>query len=329
MAQFWIGFAILITGIALVGIVAIVVRYRREIRAANKRIENLSSQVIDTDFGQIEYVRVGTGYPVLVIHGAMGGIDQGLWLTHSFDITKHQAICISRFGYLKSQLPENADLNLQADAFAGLLDALEIRQAAVFAVSAGSTSAIRFATRYPERVSVLILLGPDAPGPIQMSIPPRFIFDTLLRNDFIYWVMVTFFGKWMQTVIGLVPRGYVLIPDYAALLKMIQLGDLPVSRRMDGMIFESFTTLPEYSASVTPASPYPLNKIETPVLIINAADDPIAIPENVRKLAEQMPNARLLVVPDGGHFLFGHMEEVKNEITQFLRSHMVDPKNEI
>jgi hypothetical protein len=34
-----------------------------------------------------------------------------------------------------------------------------------------------------------------------------------------------------------------------------------------------------------------------------------------------MPNARLYVVPDGGHFLFGHGEAVKAEIACFLRSH--------
>lgn len=34
MAQFWIGFDIFLIGIALVGITAVGVRYRREIRAA-------------------------------------------------------------------------------------------------------------------------------------------------------------------------------------------------------------------------------------------------------------------------------------------------------
>jgi pimeloyl-ACP methyl ester carboxylesterase len=55
-----------------------------------------------------------------------------------------------------------------------------------------------------------------------------------------------------------------------------------------------------------------------PVLVINAVDDPIAVHENVRGLAEKIPNARLFVVPDGGHPLFGHTQEVKSEITQFL-----------
>ncbi len=319
MAHYKTYLCAILSSIASVGAAAVVAHYQRDIRAARKRLANLGSQVIDTACGPIEYVRTGEGDPVLVVHGAMGGFDQGLWLAQAFDISKYQVISISRFGYLRSPVPANANLDLQADAFASLLDALEIQQAAVFAVSAGSTSAIRFAARHPERLSALILLGPDAPGKVQMKMPPRFVFDALLHSDFIYWALVTFFGKWVQNAIGLVPKEYALTPEYAAQLKKIQAGDLPVSQRIDGLIFETYACADEFNASVTATSPYPLNKIETPVLVINALDDPISIPENVRGLAEQLPNARLFVVPDGGHFLFGHTEEVKVEIAQFLR----------
>ncbi|CAG0998893.1 2-hydroxymuconate semialdehyde hydrolase [Anaerolineae bacterium] len=336
-----------------VGAATVVARYQREICVARKRVTSLGSQVIETASGPIEYARIGDGYPVLVVHGAMGGFDQGLWLAQAFDISKHQVISVSRFGYLRTPVPADANLDLQADAFACLLDALGIRQAAVFAVSAGSTSAIRFAARHPERISALILLCPDAPGQVQtpalatersarpvrreaagarqagasVAMPPRFVFDTLLRSDFIYWALVTFFGKWVQNAIGLVPRGYVLTPEYVAQIKKIQAGDLPVSQRVDGLIFETYACADEFNASTTATSPYPLSQIETPALVINALDDPISIPENVRGLAEQMPNARLFVVPDGGHFLFGHTEKVKTEITQFLRNNVALLKN--
>ena len=97
-------------------------------------------------------------------------------------------------------------------------------------------------------------------------------------------------------------------------------GDLPVSRRMDGIIFETYTTEAEYKGQVTAASPYPLKDIQTPVLVINALDDPLSIPANVRAMTDQMPNARLYVVPDGGHFLFGHTVEANAEIARFLGS---------
>jgi pimeloyl-ACP methyl ester carboxylesterase len=92
----------------------------------------------------------------------------------------------------------------------------------------------------------------------------------------------------------------------------------PLSERMDGFIFDTYGAQPEFYESISETSPYPLGEIETPVLLINAADDPYAVPENVRGLAERFPDARLYVVPDGGHPLLGHSEKVKAEITQFL-----------
>ncbi len=308
--------------VLLVGIAFVVAHYLRDIRAARKRIDGLGSQLLETGMGPVEYKQVGEGYPLLVVHGAMGGFDQGLWLAQAASLSNYRIIAISRFGYLRSALPENANLDMQADAFACLLDTLEIRQAAVFGASAGSTAALRFAVRYPERISALILFGPDAPGSTQMALPPRFVFDTLLRSDFVYWTLITLFGKWVQNQIGLAPKGYTLTPEHKAMLKKIQTGDLPVSRRVDGMLFESYMLLPEFMESVSPAARYPLCKIEIPVLVINAADDPISIPENVHALAALMPNARLFVLPEGGHFLFGHMEEVKVEIAQFLNSNL-------
>lgn len=321
MTWLWIGAAVLLGGVILAGIAAMIARYRKEIRFYRERVESLGSQVTGTACGPVEYLRSGEGYPLLVVHGAMGGFDQGMWLAHGFDLTQYQLICPSRFGYLRSPVPEKANLDMQADAFACLLDALKIETAAIFAASSGATSAIRFAARYPERVSALILLSPDSPGEVMMPMPPKFVFNILFGSDFIHWALVTYFPKFTRTVTELAPRNYPLTPEYESMLKKIQLGDLPVARRFAGMVFETFTVLDEFMASVTPESPYPLSKIDTPVLVINAADDRISLPANVRRLAGLMPNARLYFAPDGGHLLFGHTEEVKAEIAAFLRSH--------
>lgn len=66
-----------------------------------------SSQVIRTNSGPIEYTTVGDGYPVLVVHGAGGGYDQGLILAQ-FEGDDFRRIAISRFGYLRTPLPANA-----------------------------------------------------------------------------------------------------------------------------------------------------------------------------------------------------------------------------
>ena len=318
MTSIWMVFIIVLTGLALAGIVVAVMRYLRAIHSARERLANLNSHIIETECGPIEYACVGEGYPVLVVHGAFCGFDQGLWAANSGDFSQYRVISVSRFGYLGTPLPAGANLNLQADAFAALLDVQGIQQAVVLGVSAGSTSSIRFAARHPERVSALILFGPDAPGENYMTMPPRFFLDKILRSDFIFWILISLFPKKVRDAAGLVPKGNLLTPEQETFIKKAILGSLPISHRIDGEIFESYDLLPDFYNSVLPTSPYPLNRIKTPVLVINAADDPISLPKNVRALAEKLPNVRLFLVPDGGHFIFGHTEEVKVEIERFL-----------
>ena len=322
MPRFWSGFAIILILLALAGIAAILVVYFRALRLARKRLADLGSQLLETDCGVIEYVRVGQGYPVLVVHGAMGGFDHGLWLAHGFNVTDYQLICISRFGYLRSALPPGANLNLQADAFACLLDALGIPKVAVLAVSAGSTCAIRFTARHPERVSALVLLGPDSPGMEQMPMSPRFIYETILGSDFIFWVLCNFFRKQMQSTMGLAPKGFKLTAENESLIKRFLENALPVSERMDGLIYDSYPAVTEFNESVTAGSPYPLTRVNTPVLVVQALDDPLAIAGNVQALAGLLPNAQIYALQDGGHLYFGHMEEVTAKILQFMQSHI-------
>ena len=147
MANYKIYLFIILLSISVIGIVAVVARYQREISAARKGVDSLGSQVIETDRGPIEYARIGEGYPVLVVHGTLGGFDQGLLTARPIIEAGFQVISVSRFGYLRSSMPENASVDMQADAYACLLDTLGIQQAAVFTFSAGATSSIRFAVR--------------------------------------------------------------------------------------------------------------------------------------------------------------------------------------
>ena len=51
--------------------------YRDELGAAEARVSS-GSEVVDSPCGRIEYAVIGKGAPVLLVHGAGGGFDQGL-----------------------------------------------------------------------------------------------------------------------------------------------------------------------------------------------------------------------------------------------------------
>ena len=138
MTRLQIGLMVILLGIALMG-VSVTAHYYSDMRAVQEHIDGLGSRVVETDCGPIEYARVGDGYPVLVVHGNAGGFDQGLLLANRTIDPQFQVIAPSRFGYLRSPMPANASVALQADAFACLLDSLAIKRAAVVAYSAGSS----------------------------------------------------------------------------------------------------------------------------------------------------------------------------------------------
>ena len=139
-------FGAFLFGMGLAGAAVVAVRYRSEMRAVRARLATLDSRVIERRCGPTEFACSGDGYPLLVVHGALGGFDQGLWIAQRIgpdpDALALQVIALSRFGHLRSPVPAGATLDTQADAYAALLDALSIPQAAVLAVSGGTTSAI-------------------------------------------------------------------------------------------------------------------------------------------------------------------------------------------
>ena len=109
-------------------------RYRQELDAARARISS-GSEVVNTPCGLIEYGVAGEGPPVLAIHGAGGGFDQGLDLSQPLLAGGFRVIAPSRFGYLRTPFPADASPMAQADAHACLLDALKLERVAVVAAS--------------------------------------------------------------------------------------------------------------------------------------------------------------------------------------------------
>ncbi len=302
-----------VLGIVLVILaVFIYARYRRDIRAARERVQNLGSRVVETACGPIEYAAFGEGYPVLVIHGIFGGFDQGLVTARGQLGEGFRAIVPSRFGYLRTPLPADASPATQADAFECLLDALGIEQAAILGVSAGGTSAIQFALRHPDRCSALVLVSSNAPGETEAGLPPKPLAKVLFRSDFAFWLLTTYFRSSMGSIMG-VPKGFELTPEYNADIAETMETILPVNPRADGALFDMYVSNPDINTG------YPLEEIAVPVLIINAIDDPLALYDNARAMAERIPGAKLVTVESGGHMLLGHEERVRAEIGEFLK----------
>jgi pimeloyl-ACP methyl ester carboxylesterase len=302
--------------IAVVVFAALVyARFRRDIQAAQERLQGQGSRIIETDCGPIEYAAdgasAGEGDPVLVVHGIFGGFDQGLVIARGNVGERFRAITPSRYGYLGTPLLDDASPAGQADAYVCLLDALGIEKAAILGTSAGATSALQFALRHPDRCSALVLFSANLPGEVEAGLLPEPVAKALFRSDFAFWLVTTYFGKSMRSTMG-VPEGFELTPEYEVDVAEVMKTVLPVEPRSDGALFDMYVSNPDVNTG------YPLEEISVPVLIVNAMDDPLTLYVNAQSAAQRIPGARLVTIEDGGHMLLGHEQRVRSEIAAFL-----------
>ncbi len=312
-----------VTAATLVAVLGafVYISYQHDIQLAHARIAT-GSQLVETPCGAIEYALAGVGPPVLIVHGAGGGYDQGLEFGQMLVRRGFRVITVSRFGYLRSAIPADASAAAQADAYACLLDALDTRRVAVAAASAGSPSAMQFALRHPGRISALVLLVPVAYVPRPTVAPPKkpsavtaFLIENALKSDFLFWAAMKLSRPTVIRTMLATPPAVVEHADADEQTRITKLLEhiLPVSPRRFGLLSD---------VTVIAALPrYDLERIAAPTLIVGMEDDLLGLFDAARYTAAHIPHSRFIGYPSGGHMWVGHQKELSSEIGDFLRKH--------
>jgi pimeloyl-ACP methyl ester carboxylesterase len=295
--------------------------YRRDLAAARARVA-AGSSVANTPHGPVEYALAGEGPPILTVHGAGGGYDQGLDVGGPLIKKGFRLIAVSRFGYLRTPLPEDASAEAQADAHASLLDTLRISRAAVLGVSAGAPSALQFALRHPDRCAALVLLSPALYVPREgdaasLKTPSwtAAVFDTALRSDFLFWLAMRLSRPVMvRALLGTLPEVInEASPAERSKVAMTLEHLLPVVPRRPGLINDARV--------VASLPPYDPRNVKVPLLAISMADDLYGTLDGARYAAEHVPGACFIGYSDGGHLCVGHTDALTAAIAEFLISH--------
>lgn len=288
---------ILLAAVILLTVVLAVDFVSVETRAKKRFISyKARSETILTSYGKIAYIDEGEGVPVLVCHGICGGYDQG------FDVLGDKTglfrvIAPSRFGYPGSDMPENADIDMQAEAFVELLDQLGIDRSYVLATSAGGTAAIRFAIVHPERCSGLILYCsgyPELTKPVKEASyagPPAFF-----CNDLCMWMISPLF----EPLMGMERDTVNTI--------------LPMKDRKEGIVFDGRITNTDKTNNY---ENYDMRALECPVLIIHSVDDKLADFESAKAWSGTLKDCTFLPFSGGGHLMEGHEEEIEKALKEF------------
>lgn len=288
--------------------------YRRDMAAIRSRLA-ATRQLAQTARGPVEYGREGEGEPVLAIHGAGGGFDQGLFVGGETFGPGYDIVAPSRFGYLGAAVPADASHAAQADAHAALLDSLDVGRAIVMGVSAGAPSAIEFALRHPARTAALVLLVPRAYSPeiavgAEQTPPNRAMMKLMLAgSDSAYWAAARLARSAVVQFLGVPPAVEAgAPPEERARVDAIIRSILPLSERVRGILVDSAAGI----------APWPLERIQAPTLVVSAEDDLFHTLPAARFTAAHIAGAELSVLESGGHLMVGRGEEVRRRVATFI-----------
>lgn len=302
-------------------VIALWLFYQRDMNAVRARLISGVS-VVETPYGAVPFVTGGAGAPVLAIHGAGGGYDQGRLLAEAFLPQGTRWIAPSRFGYPGAPMPADPSTAVQADAFAGMLDALGIDRITLLAMSGGVPPALQFARRHPARIEALILLSLAPYAPLtaeEQELPvPLWLYDALFATDLPFWAVLRLWPRLLAPMFD--ARGELtgqMTDQEGAFLDAMIAAFLPVTQRRAGLANEG--------AAIDPAAALDPAAIRVPVLIVHARDDRLTPFSTASFTAEHIPGAQVLAFETGGHLLLGHHAEIRARIAGFLATLRLPP----
>lgn len=310
----------LVISAMLVGAAGVYGAYRHDLATASVHA-SVGSRIAQTPCGPIEYAEAGQGIPMLVVHGAGGGFDQGSYFAAPLAKRGFRTIAMSRFGYLRTPLPADGSAEAQARAHVCLLDALHIQRAVIVGASAGAPSSILFALNNPERTAALVLLVPATyvprpPDQSSLRTPPgtQFFFNTILRSDFLFWVASHVAHQAVTRSILATPTDVVESASREEQERVAQVLEsiLPISPRRLGLLNDATVT--------STLSRYDLERVSVPTFVMSTKDDLYGTFDAARYTAEHIPGAKFLGFDRGGHLWVGHQEEVLSSVERFVKA---------
>jgi 3-oxoadipate enol-lactonase len=231
------------------------------------------------------YEEAGSGDPLILIMG-LGG-DMQAWALQVPALAKHfRVIAFDNRGSGRTSAPDKPyTIAGMAEDVANLMDHLKIPKAHILGFSMGGYIAQEFALKHPGRVNKLILLA-TAPG---IDGYGRNVLKTQIdvrRSNLSREQMVRFTACWLYS-----PE---LMDDQERLERAIQNSVSNPWAQLDHAFIRQANAILGFDAVSR------LGALKHETLVVYGIDDILVPPRNSKKLADLIPNAKLLELP-GAH----------------------------
>jgi 2-hydroxy-6-oxonona-2,4-dienedioate hydrolase len=273
---------------------------------------------LDSPAGRLRVLEVGSGDPVLFVHGTVG---PGSWASLIHELPSFRSIVLERPGWGMSSgidFSRQEYKTLVADVLRGALDALELERAHVVGGSIGNVWALRLAEQHPSRVGRIVLLGggpivPEAgvPGIIRLLASPAGA------------LMVRLPDKPARTRSILRQSGHGPSLDAGRIPDEFVDWRVAVGRETDSMRHER-----EMVCAIVKGKSYrpgltfedaELAAIRQPTLHVFGTADPVGSVDTWRRVAGMLPRGELHLVEGAGHMpWFDDPKHVAAEVSRFL-----------
>jgi 3-oxoadipate enol-lactonase len=254
----------------------------------------------ENDGVKIYWDTQGDGAPVLLIMG-LGWPSSSWYRTRPILDEHYRTIAFDNRGVGQSEVPPGpySMAQMAADA-AAVLKAAGVNAAHILGVSMGGMIAQEFALQYPQKVRSLTL-GCTASGEPQAVQPGSEVIEVLMTR-------------------GRDPEAFT-----AAINPFIYDAGTPRARMDEDLQARRkwFPTPEGYFAQLQAIIGWEaysrISQIQAPTLVIHGENDRLVPPENAKRIAEQIPGAQLVMIPNASHvFSTDQPETAHAAILEFL-----------
>ncbi|WP_428542764.1 alpha/beta fold hydrolase [Profundibacter sp.] len=238
---------------------------------------------------QTNYHDIGTGDPVLFIHGSGPGVSA--WANWRLNMPvlgqKFRCIAPDMVGFGYTAAPEGFEYSMEnwVAHLRGLVEALDLGPVSILGNSFGGALALAYAIRYPEDVNRLVLMG--AVG---------LKFDLTEGLDAV-WGYQNSVGN-MKRLLGIFAFDQGLVSDDLAELRYRASARPGVMEAFSAM----FPAPRQQWVDAMASDEADIAAITAPTLVVHGREDKVIPPENAQRLFELMPNSELHLFRNCGHW---------------------------